>query len=296
MNFERFRIVSDGQTGAGGAGLDWAIQHGIAHGGWCRKGRSSGNGTIPSQYQLQETPSSNGQQCIEWNVRDSHGTVIFSVGGKLFGGSLETFNIVQKMEKPWIYLSAARREDAPRLLWKFIEDNQIRVLNVAGPRASEEPEVGQFATAILDRLYTPALIYLVQGPSWVDTFKAEIEQEITPPCIVRAFSDPKKALRRFVLESCEPDLLITGFLFRGMSGVELLQECKRLKPRLKVMMFAATPQACIEAALGTSPVRPDAYVNIRADMDMDAFWAVTHKLLRFHWPKDCRRGRAVSRP
>jgi hypothetical protein len=29
------RIISGGQTGADRAALDWAIEHGIPHGGWC---------------------------------------------------------------------------------------------------------------------------------------------------------------------------------------------------------------------------------------------------------------------
>src|ERR1035437_6686037 len=53
------KIVSGGQAGADRAGLDWAITNGIPHGGWCPKGRRSEDGTIPSQYQLQEAPSSN---------------------------------------------------------------------------------------------------------------------------------------------------------------------------------------------------------------------------------------------
>ena len=31
------KIVSGGQTGADRAALDFAIDHGIPHGGWCRK-------------------------------------------------------------------------------------------------------------------------------------------------------------------------------------------------------------------------------------------------------------------
>ena len=33
------RIVSGGQTGADRAALDFAIEHGLKHGGWCPKGR-----------------------------------------------------------------------------------------------------------------------------------------------------------------------------------------------------------------------------------------------------------------
>lgn len=140
------KILSGGQTGADRAALDFALKHGIPHGGWCPKGRRSEDGAIPSQYQLQETPSANYSQRTDWNVRDSDGTVIFSIGDRLTRGSLRTLKVVQKHEKPWIYLCAARNDDPPKQLWKFIQDNHIQVLNVAGPRASKEPEVGRFVS------------------------------------------------------------------------------------------------------------------------------------------------------
>ena len=51
------RILSGGQTGADRAALDWAIEHGIPHGGWCPKGRWAEDGPIDGRYQLQETPT-----------------------------------------------------------------------------------------------------------------------------------------------------------------------------------------------------------------------------------------------
>ena len=50
-------IVSGGQTGADRAALDFAIEHGIAHGGWCPKGRMAEDGPIHPSYHLQETPN-----------------------------------------------------------------------------------------------------------------------------------------------------------------------------------------------------------------------------------------------
>lgn len=100
MNLQSLKIVSGGQTGADRAGLDWAIKHGIPYGGWCCKGRRSEDGSIPSQYQLQETPSTNYLQRTEWNVRDSDGTVIFSLAERLSGGSLKTLEFAIKHRKP----------------------------------------------------------------------------------------------------------------------------------------------------------------------------------------------------
>ena len=79
MNIVSLKIISGGQTGADRAALEFAIKQGIPHGGWCPKGRRSEDGQIDAKYQLQETPSSNYLQRTEWNVRDSDGTVIFSI-------------------------------------------------------------------------------------------------------------------------------------------------------------------------------------------------------------------------
>jgi hypothetical protein len=112
MNLPTLKIVSGGQTGADRAGLDWAIKNGISHGGWCPKGRRSKDGTIPSQYQLQETTSANYLQRTEWNVRDSDGTVIISIGEHLTGGSLKTLEFAIKHRKPHLHLSAVFKDHA----------------------------------------------------------------------------------------------------------------------------------------------------------------------------------------
>jgi hypothetical protein len=49
-------IVSGGQTGADRAALDFAIAHGVPHGGWCPKGRKAEDGPLDPRYRLKETP------------------------------------------------------------------------------------------------------------------------------------------------------------------------------------------------------------------------------------------------
>lgn len=147
----KLKIVSGGQTGADRAGLDWAIENGISHGGWCPRGRRAEDGSIDARYQLKETPSSNYPQRTEWNVRDSDGTVIFSIADKLSGGSLKTLELAVKHRRPHLHLSAAAKENAASELKKWIEQNKIQVLNVAGPRASKEPEVAGFVASILNQ-------------------------------------------------------------------------------------------------------------------------------------------------
>ncbi|MFN6517108.1 MAG: putative molybdenum carrier protein [Nostoc sp. CreGUA01] len=145
------KIISGGQTGADRAALDWAIVHQIPHGGWCPKGRKSEDGVINSRYNLTETPSDEYSQRTEWNVRDSDGTVIFSIAKELFGGSLFTAKLAQKYQKPCIHISKELTHINPvNELLLFISTYKIVTLNVAGPRVSNEPEVYEFVKSTLE--------------------------------------------------------------------------------------------------------------------------------------------------
>lgn len=144
------RIVSGGQTGADRAALDVAIALGIPHGGWCPKGRRAEDGPIPDRYNLTETPSTDYLQRTERNVRDSDATVVFSIDPVLTRGSRRTAEFAVQLGNPWLHLHGGMTmEEASRRLRDFIQANSVRVLNCAGPRASNEPTVGDFVTAVL---------------------------------------------------------------------------------------------------------------------------------------------------
>jgi Circularly permutated YpsA SLOG family len=127
------KIISGGQTGADRAALDWALSRKLPCGGWCPKGRKAEDGTIPEIYPLRESTSTSYLQRTEWNVRDSDGTVVFSLAPKLTGGSLKTVEFARKHNKPWIHVSAVDPDPAGRLQ-RFLEVNVIDTLNIAGPR------------------------------------------------------------------------------------------------------------------------------------------------------------------
>ncbi len=148
------KIISGGQTGADRAALDCAMEHGIPHGGWCPKGRLAEDGLIELRYKLEETPSSEYAQRTEWNVRDSQGTVVFSIAAKLSGGSQRTVAAAKKHRRPCLHLSRRVPADMAReALLRFIRQNKIRCLNVAGPRASEEPEAYRFVKQALSSAF-----------------------------------------------------------------------------------------------------------------------------------------------
>jgi hypothetical protein len=145
------KIISGGQTGADRAALDWAIGHGIAHGGWCPRGRLAEDGPIDPLYQLVETPSGDYSERTEWNVRDSDGTVVFSTRLELFGGSKDTVASARKHRRPIIHISREGTEDPADALREFIRASDVRILNVAGPRQSEEPGIGEYVETTLNQ-------------------------------------------------------------------------------------------------------------------------------------------------
>ena len=144
-------IISGGQTGADRAALDFAIEHGISHGGWCPRRRRAEDGPIALQYLLRETPSSHYAQRTEWNVRDSDATVVFSIQTRLTGGTRLTFELANRLGKPVLQLSREEADvpSAADRLRVFVNERQAKTLNVAGPRASQEPEIGAFVRAVL---------------------------------------------------------------------------------------------------------------------------------------------------
>jgi hypothetical protein len=149
------RIVSGGQTGVDRAGLAWAIRRGFPYEGWCPQGRRAEDGAIPARYRLRETPSKLFAQRTVWNVRDSDATVIFSQSPRLLGGSRRTLEACRDLGKPALRLASSSLTvtEGAALLTTFLLRHRVRVLNVAGPRKSQEPRAGRFTRSILDATF-----------------------------------------------------------------------------------------------------------------------------------------------
>ena len=145
------RLVSGAQTGADRAALDFAISHGIPHGGWCPKGRRAEDGRIPPRYDLIETPSKDYAQRTRWNVRDSDATLIISRSATLTGGSEYTRRCADELEQPCLHVHPGN--DDPETIKAFLERHKVKTLNIAGPRESTEPGITGYATAVLERLF-----------------------------------------------------------------------------------------------------------------------------------------------
>jgi hypothetical protein len=154
------KIISGGQTGADRAALDFSIKHGFEHGGWCPHGRKAEDGVISAHYELRETPSRRYAQRTEWNVRDSDATVAFTIRPEIKGGTSLTMTFARRLDKPALHLSRDALAEsggdaidaAAFQLLPFLREHDVRSLNVAGPRASQEPDVAEFVHSVLQRV------------------------------------------------------------------------------------------------------------------------------------------------
>ena len=136
------KIVSGGQTGADRAALDFAIKNNIPHGGWIPKGRLTEEGSLPAQYQLQEMATHSYAKRTEQNVIDSDGTLITS-HGKLAGGSALTRQLTKKHQRPWLHIdfNKVSMQESAKQIKNWVDGNEIKTLNIAGPRASKDSRI-----------------------------------------------------------------------------------------------------------------------------------------------------------
>jgi hypothetical protein len=133
------KIISGGQTGADRAGLDAAMELNIPIGGWCPKGRKAEDGPIVEKYPLQETTLGDYRVRTEKNVKESDGTIIFTIG-KPTGGTALTVKKAKALDKPHMVIDLDDDYDFDAVKG-WLVDNNIEVLNIAGPRGSKFPDV-----------------------------------------------------------------------------------------------------------------------------------------------------------
>ena len=150
------KIVSGGQTGADRAALDAAMKAKFQIGGWVPAGRSAEDGVISLRYpNLIETPSSDVAERTRKNVLDSDATLIVS-HGPIAGGTKLTMNYANEIGRPLKLVDLGQTSEgiAVEDIRSWLETSGISTLNVAGPRASEDPGIYDAVFQLITRLLT----------------------------------------------------------------------------------------------------------------------------------------------
>jgi Circularly permutated YpsA SLOG family len=147
------KVVSGGETGVDRAALDAALAQGFPCGGWAPADRRAEDGVIPDRYPLVPLQKGGYRQRTRENVVDSDGTaIIFSEN--LQGGTRLTRNLCALEKKPYVLIDARQLsgDEAAAAVVTFIDENEIRVLNVSGPRASGWADGYSFSLAVISGL------------------------------------------------------------------------------------------------------------------------------------------------
>jgi len=134
-----FKIISGGQTGVDRAALDFALKYHFPCGGWCPKGRVAEDGKIPEEYPLKETKTSDYSERTQKNIIDSDATFIIR-SYKVDNGTKLTKELCSNYDKLLFELNLDEGLKLPELI-KWIQDNHIKILNIAGPRESNTPGI-----------------------------------------------------------------------------------------------------------------------------------------------------------
>lgn len=137
------KIVSGGQTGADRAALDTGLELGIDVGGFVPHNRMAEDGVISFIYpNLIETTSDDPRLRTEENVANSDATLIVS-HGPLIGGTAYTQEMVQKHNKPFLHIDFYKTDQnkSVEMVKAWMRSSEIKTLNVAGPRRSEDRSI-----------------------------------------------------------------------------------------------------------------------------------------------------------
>jgi len=145
------KIISGGQSGVDRAALDFCLNKNINCGGWCPKGRKSEEGRIPDIYPLTETKTTDYEERTRLNVMDSDGTMIIFMDN-MDTGTILTKTLLIELKKPFLLVNLSNKIK-PESIIKWIENNHIKILNIAGPRESNQPGIYQLTLEFLRMVF-----------------------------------------------------------------------------------------------------------------------------------------------
>ena len=147
------KVISGGQTGADQAGLLAAVECGIPTGGWLPHGCATEDGPRPDmleEYGMIEYSGGYAPRTAA-NVRNSDGTI--RIAHSLSSpGERCTLKAIRKYDKLHIDVDVTSPRPYEEVV-RWIEENNIEILNVAGNRESTFPGMAKFAQEYLSKVF-----------------------------------------------------------------------------------------------------------------------------------------------
>lgn len=137
----KLKIISGGQTGVDQGALDFALDNNFECGGYCPKGRKSEMGIIPYKYPVIEIESEEYIDRTRKNIIESDGTLIIKDSLDLMQGTKETIKFCKRLSKAYLVININTEKIDKLNFDDWLTQNNIKVLNIAGNRESENPGI-----------------------------------------------------------------------------------------------------------------------------------------------------------
>jgi hypothetical protein len=154
-------ILAGGQTGVDQAAHLAAMHNDILCAGWCPPDWTCEDGAIPAIIPVMPTPDDNSEtepslprsQRTEWNVRDADGTLILTKPGLPEDpGTAYAIQVAKRLGRPLLQINPEEKASLAQAQ-NWLEQYQIRVLNIAGPGEKTWPGISETAYQFLRELF-----------------------------------------------------------------------------------------------------------------------------------------------
>ncbi len=144
------KIISGGQTGVDRAALDFCLKNHIDCGGWCPKGRLAEDGIISPKYPVKETDEQQAIYRTKQNIEEADGTLIL-YSKQMDKGTINTINYALEINLP-LYKVDFSKDFSFDQIREWVCNNEIGILNIAGPRETNNPGIYKQTIVFLGNL------------------------------------------------------------------------------------------------------------------------------------------------
>jgi len=149
------KVISGAQTGADRAALEAAKACGLETGGWMPQDFRAQDGNHPEfekLYNIQEHRDYRYNGRTRQNVEDSDGTIRFASKWSSPGEKL-TLRYIKAFAKPHLDIDISK-PPSPAVVVRWLEDNNIKTLNVAGNSEGTSPGIQSFVRDYLEFVFS----------------------------------------------------------------------------------------------------------------------------------------------